>query len=322
MGWDDWLAIAATFFSVAQFAIVLAAVPHLLGASYDQYSEPDAATVAELLRASEVFLLISLFVTKCAVLWLGRRLFSINQKTSRMVCEGAMVLSGLWCLASILAVTISCDSQAAIGLGDGTCFGLVKRWTVVGILDALLECLIIALSFVVVWPLRMSVARRLPAMACFLFRLPIIIFIGLHLHYLAVFINADNKGVALTKPIIFRQAELLFSLFSASIPALNQYLRKFSTTSAATFGYAPGAHSEAYGLKSMTRRTKNNNSQYDTLTGRDFALENQGNYKATVDFMNTKEPADSSADGQSLGRHNSDDMIIRKDVQYKVTYSE
>jgi len=147
----------------------------------------------------------------------------------------------------------------------------------------------------------------------------IIMFIILHVHYLLAFTRTDNKGVAITMPVIFRQAELLFSLFSAAIPALNQYLRKFSTQG------TPGSYSVygdggGYGLKSLTRTTKK--SHFDSMASRDgFVSERHGNYKATVEHQGRDEN-DSSADGISLGRHNSDEMIIRKDVVYDVTYSD
>lgn len=146
----------------------------------------------------------------------------------------------------------------------------------------------------------------------------IIMFIALHVHYLIIFTRTENKGVAITMPIIFRQAELLFSLFSAAIPALNQYLRKFSTQG--TPGdYSAYGNGGGYGLRSMARTTKkSHHSQLDTMASKD---EWHGNYKATVEYHGRDEN-DSSADGVSLGRHNSDDMIIRKDVVYDVTYSD
>lgn len=152
----------------------------------------------------------------------------------------------------------------------------------------------------------------------------IIVFIALHLYYLGKSTNSSNRGVAVSNVIIFRQAELLFSLFSAAVPALNQYLRKFSTVGTAAFGYSPGAYGAGgYGLKSMTRRTKKSqSSQRDTTTGKDnFAPNHCMHYRATVDYQ-AREEHDSSADGVSLGRHNSDDMIIRKDIAYEVSYSE
>ena len=150
----------------------------------------------------------------------------------------------------------------------------------------------------------------------------IIIFIILHLYYLANFEQNNNKGVAITKPIIFRQAELLFSLFSAAVPALNQYLRKFSTQGAPS-NYATYGGGGGYGLKSMTRRTgRTQLSHLDSMTGEgDFGPGNRGNYKATVEY-NGKDENDSATDAMSLGRHNSDDMIIRKDVVFNVTYSD
>ena len=131
--------------------------------------------------------------------------------------------------------------------------------------------------------------------------------------------------MSLTMPIIFRQAELLFSLFSAAIPALNQYLRKFNTTGAAAFGYTNGTYGGGgYGLRSLGTRHKTDTSRLNTVNGRsDFAPDNHGNYVATVDYVNSKgNRSDGSQDGHSLGRHNSDDMIIRKDVDYEVSYSD
>lgn len=155
--------------------------------------------------------------------------------------------------------------------------------------------------------------------------LRIVIFIGLHLYYLSRFVNGQNKGVNLTRPVIFRQAELLFSLFSAAIPALNQYLRKFQTASAATFGYRPDTYAgNTYGLKSFTSRTRGGTGRVDPLQTKDsFAPTSSGNYLATVDYGNAKEErSDDGQDGLSMGRHNSDDMIIRKDVVYEISYSD
>lgn len=102
---------------------------------------------------------------------LCRRLFAVSQKVPRAICFVLIGLSGLWCLASILLITISCDSEAAMKLGSGTCSGLVTRWTIVGVLDAIIEVAFIALSVVVLGPLQITASRKLSAMACFLFRM-------------------------------------------------------------------------------------------------------------------------------------------------------
>lgn len=105
-----------------------------------------------------------------------------------MICDVLLALSAVWCLASILLITIGCDQQAAMGLNNGKCTGLVshikelgstvltrlqvKRWTVVGVLDIVLEILLFFIAVIVVWPLKMTVSRRLSALSCFMCRLP------------------------------------------------------------------------------------------------------------------------------------------------------
>lgn len=152
----------------------------------------------------------------------------------------------------------------------------------------------------------------------------IILFIGLHLYYLSDFIDDPNKGVAVTKPVILRQAELLFSLFSAAIPALNLYLRKFQTISAPTFGYSPGTYGgHSYGLKSITTKSRGYASAHDKTEIKDSftSTSYRGNYQVTVDLGKSK--GERIDDGQeSLVSHNSEEMIIRKDVIYEISYAD
>lgn len=105
-----------------------------------------------------------------------------------MACNLALGITALWCISSILLLAINCDDEAAIGLETGNCPGLVSvlmsgsnpvtdklelaRWTVVGVLDGIIELLIFSLSVTVIWPLQMNIGRRLSALGCFFFRLP------------------------------------------------------------------------------------------------------------------------------------------------------
>jgi hypothetical protein len=48
----------------------------------------------------------------------------------------------------------------------------VTRWTVIGVLDAITEVMILALSVAVIFPLRMAWPKKLQAIFCFALRLP------------------------------------------------------------------------------------------------------------------------------------------------------
>lgn len=186
----------------------------------------------------------------------------------------------------------------------------VNRWIAVGAVDAIIEVFIFLLAVFVVWPLQMSFSRRTSALSCFIVRLPIIIIIAVHVVYLSRSMDDPNRGVSLVNPLVIRQTQLLFSLFSAAIPALNQYLRRFTYTGTGIYGTSSAA-GHSYGLKSLTR----NDDTHSKLRGEN------NTYTATVAHRGYSDRSSSPTD-TSLHRHNSDDFIIRKDVHYEISYSD
>jgi hypothetical protein len=166
----------------------------------------------------------------------------------------------------------------------------------------------------------------------------IIVFIGLSLKFLPVFDSASDPGVALARPILFRQAQLLYSLLSASIPSLNQYLRKFDTTQTSVFGYTPGQYGSSNGTYAMGSMAAGRSQNRDGRTGTSKGDENGGRpdhasfttpshrqYQATVEgphAISHDVVSNASRDDGSIGRQNSEDHIIRKDVRYEVRAEE
>ncbi|KIW61215.1 hypothetical protein, variant [Exophiala xenobiotica] len=326
--------------AVPQFGAVIAATTNgSFGSSYSLLSLSDTNTVARCIRASDVLFLLAIFVAKCSVIMLTRRLFAAQQHQKRGMCEITMGLCAAWCLGSILAVTIGCNSSGAIhSESGGRCSGLVKRWTVIGVLDALLEILIWFLSLVVLVPLQMSWQRKLQASASFILRLPIIIFIGLNIKYVSVFNTASDAGIALTSPVLFRESQLLYALFSAAVPALNQYLRKLDTTHATQFGYRTDQYGNessgrAYELSRVAKQTNQGsmtgNNGIDDIngsgaksSGADFRNAGYTQYHARVDGPTMGKAHDgissASQEDGSVGRNGSEELIIRKEVAYEV----
>lgn len=163
--------------------------------------------------------------------------------------------------------------------------------------------------------------------------------ISLNIKYVSDFNSASNAGMALISPVLFRQSELFYALLSAAIPCLNQYLRKFDTTNATQFGYRPDQYGSAggtYQLESMSnQRSKNEANTIATRPGTDKACEVLGKstgsnfnpagysqYKARVEGPGDSKENDgtsnvSQEDG-SIGRADSEEHIIRKDVVYEV----
>ncbi|EXJ53418.1 uncharacterized protein A1O5_13352 [Cladophialophora psammophila CBS 110553] len=350
MGIEDWLSVAATAIAVPQFiSIMVATVDGGFGSSYSLLSPRDTETVAKSLRAGDVLFLLALFVGKCSAVWLCRRLFAVGQHQKHLYCEITIALCGIWWIGSTITVTAGCTSSEVIRSSTEKCSGLVTRWTIIGLFDALLELIIWGLSVIVIFPLHMSVQRKVQASMCFVLRLPIIILICLQIKYVSDFNSASNAGIALTRPVLFRQAEVVYSLLSAAIPALNQYLRKFDTTQATVFGYNAGQYGSGgrtYQMDSLgaqrskTEDTKNytrmENDKADEVlgksTGINFCPPSHTQYHASVegphneginnDGINNDGRSNASHEEGSLGRHNSDEFIIRKDVEYTIRHEQ
>ncbi|RMZ79299.1 hypothetical protein DV736_g6682, partial [Chaetothyriales sp. CBS 134916] len=214
----------------------------------------------------------------------------------------------------------------------------VARWAVVGALDAITEVAIYGVSIKAVLPLQMNWSRKFQASVCFALRIPLIVWIILHLKFLSDFNSAQDPSIALTKVQIFRQCEMIYSLLSASIPALNQYLRKFNTQDATQFGYHPsryaggsggskGSRGRSLPLKSLSKNKSGGGQNESWNTSSDDnriedRLDKSASYKALVDTTsgNTQDSVSNTFHEGPFGRHDSEDHIIRKDVQYEVRH--
>jgi hypothetical protein len=132
--------------AVPQFGAVIAATTSgSFGSSYSLLSSSDTDTVARVghlvylittfvltgnqcIRAGDILFLLAIFVAKCSVIMLTRRLFAAQQHQKRFMCEITMGLCAAWCLGSVLTVTIGCDSSGSIHAeSGGSCSGLVHR---------------------------------------------------------------------------------------------------------------------------------------------------------------------------------------------------
>lgn len=166
----------------------------------------------------------------------------------------------------------------------------------------------------------------------------IIVFIGLSIKYVSDLNSASDAGVALISPVLFRQTELLYALFSAAMPALNQYLRKFDTRNATQFGYHPnqyGSSGRNYEMSNLsnhrtaagagnktTNVIDNGDGSLAKSSGADFRPAGHTQYYARVDGPNPSKGNDgvssASQEDGSVGRHGSEEHIIRKEVVYDV----
>lgn len=70
-------------------------------------------------------MLFTLFFTKCAVIVLCRRLFSINMRQHRIICDATVGIVALWCVGSIMGAVVSCGKLDRIGFEGQICSNMV-----------------------------------------------------------------------------------------------------------------------------------------------------------------------------------------------------
>ncbi|KIW90865.1 uncharacterized protein Z519_08648 [Cladophialophora bantiana CBS 173.52] len=335
IGLDDGLALVVSVVGLIHSVLVWIAVSHGLGKSYVDVGASDASSMGRLLLASVILFLVTLFLTKSCVILLCRKLFSINMKRHRMLCDTMTVICGLWCLGAILAVTIDCDSLQQLGYRTDFCPTLTKRWSAVAVIDGVTEVLIFFLSLAVVLPLHMSTDRKVSVLLTFAPRLAGIALIGLHAHYIDVTVHSSNPGVEIVTPTVYRQVLVLFAIASAALPALNRGLRKFNTSMGSTWMDTTLSQTSGRGtgqqptipLKSLkTNKSSMNRSKRRSMDEDEIDRPDQNpNFRPDKVQHNTtaywgKAVDPDARSGQSQESQNSEAKIIRKDMQWRVHY--
>lgn len=167
----------------------------------------------------------------------------------------------------------------------------------------------------------------------------IIVFIVLNVKYVSDLNSASDAGVTAIKPVLIRQCELVYGLFSVAAPALNQYLRKFDTRHVTQSGYRPDQYEsggQRYEMSNLTNhRTErgggNTSGNHGTGNKDGFAAQSSGTgfwspgypvYHARIEGPHVSKSNEgmgsASQDGGSVERHGSEENIIRKEVVYQV----
>ncbi|EXJ77509.1 hypothetical protein A1O3_09736 [Capronia epimyces CBS 606.96] len=345
IGMDEYLAIAASVIGVLQYVMIFVAISHGFGRSYFDIGSSDAGSIGRLYIASIVLFFVALFLTKCCVILLCRKLFSVNMRRSRLMCDSVVVICGLWCLGAILGVTVGCGSLGQIGYRGSFCHDLTTRWNAVAVIDAVTELLIFSLSVIVVVPLQMRLDRKIAVMLAFAPRLITIILIGLHAHYIDLTRHSSNPGVEIVTPVVYQQVQLLFALVSAALPALNRGLRKFNTSMGSTWMETTASQSSRQAtrqktgrgtrsipLKSLNKsqdsdsRSKRRSLDEDKVVAGEQPQQQDPNFRPDKVQYNTSTYWGNNAiepdarSGESQDSQNSEANIIRKDMQWQVRY--
>lgn len=168
----------------------------------------------------------------------------------------------------------------------------------------------------------MGLGSKLQVFLAFAFRLPLIAFSVLHLLYIARLVTSDEPLLAAAGPVAAQQAMLTWSLVSATIPNMKKFMKSFDME----FGVVvPRTEAEESTLTADGTSVlvpgcgAGNVYQLQDMDKRDFDSSYLALRPETVQYEASAEAQDG---GSSLRRSGSQEMIIRKDVQWEVQSSQ
>jgi len=138
------------------------------------------------------------------------------------------------------------------------------------------------------------------------------------LHYSKLYYKASNPGIAIVAPVVCLQIELFYSLVSATIPNLKSFVQSFHSGMGIDVGLY-SSHDQSgnrtYRLSS-TKQNSGNRSQVETQSFPESSNPLIGRLRPEH-LKHTTTIHHSSRNGEDSS-HNSQEMIIRRDVMWNV----
>ncbi|KAH7202824.1 hypothetical protein BKA60DRAFT_600665 [Fusarium oxysporum] len=193
-------------------------------------------------------------LAKCSVLALIRRIVSSKPGKSEPVCIGLMVITVVWGAGSCLAWLVNCHADSLLALDNvKQCPHQNTRWAVITAMDILTEILTWLLVLQLSWSVNISYIRKCQVVMAFSFRIPLIALSAVHLAYSATNPASTEPQFAVTKSLLCQQIMIAWSLISATVPNLKNFLKSFSIGMGfpVSFDLSMSGSSNVYALQSL-----------------------------------------------------------------------
>ncbi|KAH6643425.1 hypothetical protein BKA67DRAFT_632884 [Truncatella angustata] len=332
-GPDDYCIAVATVPHFIQSAFVLYGLNHGL-AKFNSDSNPEEWLLSgKSFLTSEILSVLILGLAKCSIIALMLRIFATEKWNNWAACVAPLVLCVLWCIGSIIALSINCDSDTLLTTDNPRrCPAQFERWRGITITDIVTEILIFLLPIALMWPLNMTMKRKFQVSLAFSFRFIVVIFSALHLAHFNEYPSSAQPQFAVTKTLLFQQTMVAWALISATIPNLKAFMRSFSMGMGFAQGFGDSTNdSHSYPLQSLSNRSTARSQrhmraprQHDDQ-GRDE--DHDGGPVLRPDIANhfsaithRERSVEHDDDTHSIGKSSSQELIITRKVQWGIEY--
>ncbi|KAI8955180.1 hypothetical protein F4801DRAFT_377749 [Xylaria longipes] len=228
LNWDDWILLAAQFAYLAQCVSISLGASHRLGEPMSSLNENAVENFLMAEYISFVFQLIALALIKWSI---SASIQQLSPSATHQRLDGILrIVVGLWLFSAVLTSLFQCALPTPWDyVNNHRCINKRAWWTYVSVVNIGTEFCIVALYFLIIGNLRMSLARRSVVLVVFSTRLLII---GSALAQLAVFLDAFpslDLTMDLWLPTILNQATLSTSVVTASIPYLRPFMESLQS---------------------------------------------------------------------------------------------
>ncbi|KAK7423508.1 hypothetical protein QQX98_000965 [Neonectria punicea] len=253
-GFDDILIALAMVLHLAQSIAVFVGLNNGLG-KFNSMTPPEQwATSSRSTLAAVILCLLALSVAKCSVLALILRIIGSKTGKSKSCCIGLMVLSAAWGVGSCLAFLVHCRAGTFLTPDNvKQCPNQYTRWAVITAIDIFTEILTWLLVVQLSWTVSMSFNRKCQVAMAFSFRIPLIALSAVHLVYFRKYPASAEPQFAVTNSLLLQQAMIVWSIISATVPNLKNFLKSFSIGMGfpLAFDLSMYGSSNAYALQSF-----------------------------------------------------------------------
>ena len=343
-GTDDVVIAVAFLFSIFQTTTVFIEVSKGFGQTLDDIAPQNlpglqkvrewcarvnsVSNTTQASYASDVLFIFTLYLTKCAVIFLFLRLSPDRKHV--MVSKIILGLTTILTIASIFMISFNCTISHPWLFVSSHCTGAIPRWEAFAAFDIFTEVLLGLMPLLIVRYLQMGWTKKYIVVMAFSLRLLILVPIAFRLYYLKREYSSNNPTLIGTWAAIVTQVDVAYAIISATIPCLRPFMAATVTSTAPTDGsrkgsrYAKGSQDKptnisknSYGLNSLTSRFKNGKSTREEKQL--SAASTQEIYGNNVDHTVS---VISPGDQHSVESQESRQMIIRRDVEWAVTDEE
>ncbi|CAK7265711.1 hypothetical protein SEPCBS119000_001658 [Sporothrix epigloea] len=233
-GKDDYVAFLSMVFALIQGILVFLAISHGFGKILSDLTPSDILAWQRFMYASDIFFLITMWLTKSSVALLLMRI-------SRDISHGVMahvllVASAVYFVVSVLVVSIRCDtSQPWNNSVDGCSASTFARWAAVTALDILTEAAIFVGGVWLVHGIQLPWSKKSVVVIAYGLRLPVIMMAAVRLYYLHQALYSEDESFHGILASVCTQVELAYAVIATTMPCLKPFMSALNT------GYGGGA---------------------------------------------------------------------------------